>query len=108
MYAVMEQWRTTVVSPQDWSTLRAIVATSHMARRASMYSQFFARYYGVDVIQSDRFITLEELSDEESVFTLLDTHVTDYAIGDLFFHDHFRMHQGITVSDKPHGRIAFR
>ena len=57
--------------------------------------QFFARYFNVDIIESDRFITLEELETEEEVFTLLDTHVTDYKIGDLFFQDHFRMHQGV-------------
>lgn len=93
MYAVMEKWRTTVVAAADWPGLKAISATSHMARRASMYSQFFARYFNVDIIQSDRFVTLESLSDEESVLVLLDTHVTDYAIGDSFFQDHFRMHQ---------------
>lgn len=44
-----------------------------------------------------RFITLEELSDEATVFGLLDTHKTDYAIGDMFFDDHFRMHQGTVI-----------
>ncbi len=39
MYAVMEKWRQTVIAPEDWPSLKAIAATSHMARRASMYSQ---------------------------------------------------------------------
>jgi hypothetical protein len=44
------------------------------------------------------------LSSEAAVFTLLDSHVIDYAIGDYFFHDHFRMHQGI-LSHSP-GRVS--
>ena len=48
------------------------------------------------VLPCNRFITLDSLSTptEADVFAVLDSYVTDDAIGDAFFQDHWRMRQG--------------
>lgn len=125
-FAAMEAWRLGELA-SVWDDVKVVLTPSHMARRANSAAQFMSRYFNVDIIQSDRFITIESIKSEAAAMTLLDTQcvcccerrccavafcrhvrvcggcvhvvdtqnpsVTDYFIGDSFFHDHWRMHQ---------------
>lgn len=42
-----------------------------------------------------RFITIESVHSEAVALKLMDTHVSDYAVGTNFFKDAFRMHEGV-------------
>lgn len=96
LFTIMEDWRENVLSAAEFAALRVIATTSPLARRASMYTQFFARYFNVVPEYNSRFVTLDPFgtpTTEAAVFDVLDSYVTDAAIGDGFFKDHWRMQQ---------------
>ncbi|MES1914822.1 MAG: hypothetical protein MHM6MM_006851 [Cercozoa sp. M6MM] len=69
------------------SDLRVGVATGHMVRSDNLVSQYWSRYFGVDIHQSAKMITLEAVFDERRMWQSWAQHEHDYAMGSLFWND---------------------
>lgn len=98
---VIADWRDNILTPQEWLGLRFVSGTDHMARTMGLVAQVFARVLANDPAHpnidpsepNSRFIVADNPSDERTVVDLLARHIIDYAAGDMFFQDTYRLHR---------------
>ncbi|MDC0722805.1 hypothetical protein [Nannocystis bainbridge] len=85
---------------EQWSQLRVVIGSGHMARTGNLAAQYFSRALGdrwegrferEDEDPGRRVITSEDATDEETAFALLATHVFDTRAANAFFGEESRL-----------------
>ncbi|WP_394847561.1 hypothetical protein LZC95_08855 [Pendulispora brunnea] len=81
-------------SPAEWSRLRVVVISVHMARDRLMEMQYFQRLLG-ESFEGGRIVFAEGLWEEPKALDLNAIHVLDARVGASFFGDPMRMHRDL-------------
>jgi hypothetical protein len=99
MHAIMRAWVASM-SRAQWSKLRVVVGSAHMARTGNIASQYFSlalgdrwegRFEKEDEHVERRVLTSEDAVDEETAFALLTTHAFDRRSANAFFGEEGRL-----------------
>ncbi|MDC0711233.1 hypothetical protein POL68_22375 [Stigmatella sp. ncwal1] len=103
MHATVEAWRQEM-TPGERQRLRAVVATSHMARPGNVAVQYFSvtlgetwegRFEQEDLQPGKRVLSSETSFDEAAAFSLLAAHVLDARVGERFFGEEIRLERDV-------------
>nr|WP_276603012.1 aminoglycoside phosphotransferase family protein [Nannocystis pusilla] len=104
------------MTPEQWSQLRVVVGAGHMDRTGNLASQYFSRALGdrwegrFEREDHDdpgrRVMTSEDVTDEESAFALLATHVFDTRTSNAFFGEESRMGRDVLADAAERELIA--
>ncbi|ADO75654.1 hypothetical protein [Stigmatella aurantiaca] len=103
MHATVEAWKQQM-TPGERQRLRAVVATSHMARPGNVAVQYFSvtlgetwegRFDQEDLQPGKRVLSSETSFDEAAAFALLATHVLDAQVGARVFGEESRLERDV-------------
>ncbi|MCY0989224.1 hypothetical protein OV203_18950 [Nannocystis sp. ILAH1] len=104
------------MTPEQWTQLRVVVGAGHMDRTGNLASQYFSRALGdrwegrFEREDHDdpgrRVMTSEDVTDEESAFALLATHVFDTRTSNAFFGEESRMGRDVLADAAERELIA--
>jgi hypothetical protein len=102
------------MSPEQWSQLRVVVGTSHMARTGNVAAQFFSlalgdrwegRFEREDEHADRRVLAAENVVDESAAFALLAMHRFDRRAANSFFGEEGRLGRDV-LADAAERQLA--
>jgi hypothetical protein len=102
------------MSPEQWSQLRVVVGTSHMARTGNVAAQYFSlalgdrwegRFEQEDEHASRRVLAAENVVDERAAFALLAMHRFDRRAANSFFGEEGRLGRDV-LADAAERQLA--